>query len=143
MPIKEHREFAKQLAYSKISSSYFEHPALSIFNDPRNGSLAAAQIKKWIVMDESKVRNDTKVTILGRLINGTILAEKRFGKGVVRFGEHQLTQIGQIFRARPSYLPFTQQITSFSSESITPKNSRVRLTYNSLSKENEKDPSLA
>ena len=55
-----------------------------MFNDPRNGSLAAAQIKKWIVMDESKVRNDPKVTILARLINGQpILAEKRFGKGVV------------------------------------------------------------
>ena len=76
-----------ELTYSKISSSYFEHPALSMFNDPRNGSLAAAQIKKWIVMDESKVRNDPKVTILARLINGQpILAEKRFGKVVMVWG---------------------------------------------------------
>ena len=53
-----------ELTYARISSSYFEHPALSMFNDPSNGSLAEALIKKWIVMDESKVRNDPLVTIL-------------------------------------------------------------------------------
>ena len=55
MPIKGTQgNLQNELSFSKISSSYFEHPALSMFNDPRNGSLAEAQIKKWIVMDESK-----------------------------------------------------------------------------------------
>ena len=100
-----------ELTYSKISSSYFEHPALSMFNDPRNGSLAAAQIKKWIVMDESKVRNDPKVTILARLINGQpILAEKRFGKGVVMVWGTSIDTDWTNFPARPSYLPLLSKL---------------------------------
>ena len=130
-----------ELTYSKISSSYFEHPALSMFNDPRNGSLAAAQIKKWIVMDESKVRNDPKVTILARLINGQpILAEKRFGKGVVMVWGTSIDTDWTNFPARPSYLPFTQQITSYLSEKVLPPRTvESGLPITHYLKENEKD----
>ena len=65
MPIKGTQgKFAKRADLFQDFGSYFEHPALSMFNDPRNGSLAAAQIKKWIVMDESKVRNDLRLLFL-------------------------------------------------------------------------------
>ena len=110
-----------ELSYSRISSSYFEHPALSMFNDPRNGSLADAQIKKWLVMDESKVRNDPNVTTLARLANGQpILAEKKFGKGVVMFWGTSIDTDWTNLPARPSYLPFAQQIASYLSEKVLP-----------------------
>ena len=142
MPIKGTQgNLQNELTYSKISSSYFEHPALSMFNDPRNGSLAAAQIKKWIVMDESKVRNDPKVTILARLINGQpILAEKRFGKGVVMVWGTSIDTDWTNFPARPSYLPFTQQITSYLSEKVLPPRTvESGLPITHYLKENEKD----
>ena len=137
MPIKGTQgNLQNELTYSKISSSYFEHPALSMFNDPRNGSLLRQQIKKWIIMDESKVRNDPKVTVLARLINGQpILAEKNLVREWLWFGEHQLTQIGQIFRHDQATFPFTQQITSYLSEKVLPPRTvDAGLTYNSLSK---------
>ena len=110
-----------ELTYSKISSSFFEHPALSMFNDPRNGSLAEAQIKKWVVMDETKARNDPTVTVLARLINGQpILAEKKYGKGVVIYWGTSIDADWNNLPARPSYLPFTQQIASYLSEKVLP-----------------------
>ena len=122
MPIKGTQgNLQNELSFSKISSSYFEHPALSMFNDPRNGSLAEAQIKKWIVMDESKIRNDPTVTVLARLTNGqVILAEKKFGKGVVILWGTSIDTDWTNLPARPSYLPFTQQIASYLSEKVLP-----------------------
>ena len=114
-------QLLNELSYSKISSSFFEHPALSMFNDPRNGSLAEAQIKKWLIMDESKVRNDPAVTVLARLANGQpILVEKKFGKGVVMLWGSSIDTDWTNLPARPSYLPFTQQITSYLAEKVLP-----------------------
>ena len=110
-----------ELSFTKISSSYFEHPALSMFNDPRNGSLDQAMIKKWIIMDESKVRNDPSVTVLARLANGQpILVEKKFGKGVVMLWGTSIDTDWTNLPARPSYLPFAQQITTYLSEKVLP-----------------------
>ena len=114
-------QLLNELSYTKISSSFFEHPALSMFNDPRNGSLAEAQIKKWLIMDESKVRNDPAVTVLARLTNGQpILVEKKFGKGVVMLWGSSIDTDWTNLPARPSYLPFTQQITSYLAEKVLP-----------------------
>ena len=98
MPLKGTQgNLQNELTYSKISSSFFEHPALSMFNDPRNGSLAEALIKKWILMDESNVRNDPTVTVLARLTNGQpIMVEKIWKEARSSFRELLLTQIGQI-----------------------------------------------
>ena len=142
MPIKRAQgNLQNELTYSKISSSLFEHPALSMFNDPRNGSLAEAQIKKWMVMDESKIRNDPTVTVLARLTNGQpILAEKKFGKGAVMLWGTSIDTDWTNLPARPSFLPFTQQIASYLSEKVLPPrtvNAGLPITH--YLDENDKD----
>ena len=79
MPIDSLKgDLNNELSHSKITNSFFEHPALAMFNDPRNGSLSEAHIKKWFKMNESITRNDPKVTVLARLHNGdAILTEKK------------------------------------------------------------------
>ena len=122
MPLKGTQGILQnELTYAKISSSFFEHPALSMFNDPRNGSLAEALIKKWVLMDESKARNDPTVTVLARLTNGQpIMVEKKFGKGVVILWGTSIDTDWTNLPARPSYLPFTQQIASYLAEKVLP-----------------------
>ena len=110
-----------ELSFTRISSSYFDHPALSMFNDPRNGSLAEAQIKRWILLDESTTRKDPSVTILARLTNSQpILTEKKFGKGVVMLWGTSIDTDWTNLPAKPSYLPFVQQLASYLSEKVLP-----------------------
>ena len=110
-----------EFTYSKIVNSYFEHPALSMFNDPRNGSLAEAQIMKWVKFDEVKVRNDPTVTVLARLHNGDpILVEKKIGKGIVMTFGTSIDTDWTNLPARPSFLPFVQQLSTYLSEKVLP-----------------------
>ena len=110
-----------EFEFSKIANTYFEHPALSLFNDPRNGSLSEARIKKWIELDESRARNDPGVTVVARLENGdTLLVEKKWGKGVVMFLTTSIDTDWNNLPARPSYLPFVQQISTYLSEKVLP-----------------------
>lgn len=107
--------------YSKVTNSFFEHPALAMFNDPRNGSLSEARIKKWLKMNESMARNDPKVTTLARLHNGdAILSEKKVGKGAVVFLATTIDADWNNLPARPSYLPFVQQLATYLSEKVLP-----------------------
>ena len=122
-----------ELSYSRISSSYFEHPALSMFNDPRNGSLADAQIKKWLVMDESKVRNDPNVTTLARLANGQpILAEKKFGKGVVMFWGTSIDTDWTNLQHAQAISPLLNKLLLISLKKSSPQNGKCWSTYYSL-----------
>ena len=110
-----------EFEFSKIANAYFEHPALSLFNDPRNGSLSEARIKKWIQLDESRARNDPRVTVVARLENGDpLLVEKKWGKGVVMFLTTSIDTDWNNLPARPSYLPFVQQISTYLSEKVLP-----------------------
>ena len=110
-----------EFEFSKIANTYFEHPALSLFNDPRNGSLSEARIKKWIELDESRARNDPGVTVVARLENGDpLLVEKKWGKGVVMFLTTSIDTDWNNLPARPSYLPFVQQISTYLSEKVLP-----------------------
>ena len=110
-----------KLTYKKFNSSYFEHPALSMFNDPRNGSLSEGLIKKWLDLDEVKSRSNPTVTVVARLENGDpILSEKKVGKGVVMFWASSIDTDWNNLPTRPSFLPFTQQITTYLSEKVLP-----------------------
>ena len=110
-----------ELKSSNVTNSFFEHPALSMFNDPRNGSLSEAQILKWAHLDETKARTDPKVTVLARLQNGNpLLVEKKVGKGVVMFWATTIDTDWTNLPARPSYLPFVQQVSTYLSEKVLP-----------------------
>jgi hypothetical protein len=110
-----------ELTYSKIINSYFKHPALAMFNDPKNGSLSEAQIMKWAKFDEIKSRNDPKVTVLARLHNGDpLLVERKFGKGVVMIFGTSIDTDWTNLPARPSFLPLVQQLATYLSEKVLP-----------------------
>ena len=68
-------------------------------------------------MNESITRNDPKVTVLARLHNGdAILTEKKVGKGVVMFLGTTIDTDWTTPPARPSYLPFVQQLATYLSQ---------------------------
>src|SRR5439155_25201690 len=68
-----------------IVSQRFEHPALDIFNDPRNGTLGEAAIKLWFRMKEqANAAGAQPSTTLARLDSGDpFLVEKQYGEGRV------------------------------------------------------------
>lgn len=122
MPIiAEKKKVAKEAIRSRIVSSFFEHPALSLFNDPRNGSLADAEIQNWLQLDESGSALEKDITILARLETGDpFIIEKKIGKGVVLFLSTSIDTDWSNLPARSCYLPLVQQLASYLADQVTP-----------------------
>ena len=68
---------------TKVVASYFEHPALSLFNDRRNGNLADADLWRWHRLDESDSSSSRDTTILARMETVDAFLAEKVGKGVV------------------------------------------------------------
>ena len=106
---------------TKVVASYFEHPALSLFNDRRNGNLADADVWRWHRLDESEPTGIRDTTILARMETGdAFLAEKKVGKGVVI---QMATSVGGDWSNMPirsCYLPLAQQVATYLADQVTP-----------------------
>jgi len=101
-----------------IVSQRFENPALELFNDPRNGSLADAAIRLWYKMKENEA--STAVT-LARMDSGDpFLVEKKFGEGRVIACSTALDADWSNLPMRPSYLPWLQRLTVYLASTIFP-----------------------
>jgi hypothetical protein len=87
-----------------IVSQHYEHPALEMFNDPRNGNLSEADIRLWYKMREDSSRTgDTGITVLARLDTGDpFLVEKQFGEGRVCRAPCRATRSGRTCPRGPS-----------------------------------------
>jgi hypothetical protein len=106
---------------TKVVASYFEHPALSLFNDRRNGNLSDADLWRWHRLDESDPSAFRDVTILARMENGdAFLAEKKVGKGVVIQMATSVDGDWSNVPVRSCYLPLAQQITTYLADQVTP-----------------------
>ena len=106
---------------TKVVASYFEHPALSLFNDRRNGNLSDADLWRWHRLDESDPSAFREVTILARMENGdAFLAEKKVGKGVVIQMATSVDGDWSNIPVRSCYLPLAQQITTYLADQVTP-----------------------
>ncbi|MBN38827.1 MAG: hypothetical protein CMI29_10235 [Opitutae bacterium] len=106
---------------TKVVASYFEHPALSLFNDRRNGNLSDADLWRWHRLDESDASAYRDVTILARMENGdAFLAEKKVGKGVVIQMATSVDGDWSNVPVRSCYLPLAQQITTYLADQVTP-----------------------
>jgi hypothetical protein len=106
----------------------FEHPALEMFNDPRNGSLSDFALKAWYRFKSPEVTgkpNDP--VVMARLGNGDpFLVEKPFGKGRVIACATALDSDWSNLPARPAYLPVVQRLcTALASTVNPPRNLRV------------------
>jgi hypothetical protein len=107
---------------SSIVAQHFEHPALEMFNDPRNGNLSDAQIWLWYKMRAELGRNaDPTLTVLARLDTGDpLLVEKQFGEGRVIQAAIPCDADWSNLPMRPFYLPLMQQLVTYLASKVHP-----------------------
>jgi len=102
-----------------IVAQRYDNPALELFNDPRNGSLSDAQIRRWFRLQE---RGDAKsVTTLAKLDSGdTFLAEKPYGEGRVIACAIPCDADWSNLPMRPFFLPFLQRLSIYLASTVFP-----------------------
>ena len=106
-----------------IVSQRFEHAALDIFNDPRNGTLTDAGIKLWFRMKEQAEKTATAMptTTLARLDSGDpFLVEKQFGDGRVIECAVPVDADWSNLPMRPFYLPLLQRLSVYLASTVYP-----------------------
>jgi hypothetical protein len=106
-----------------IVSQHFDHEALELFNDPRNGTFADAAIKLWFRMKEPSVSNASmaSASILARLDSGDpFLVEKPFGEGHVIECSIPVDADWSNLPMRPFYLPLLQRLTIYLASTVFP-----------------------
>ena len=105
-----------------IVSQRYENPALELFNDPRNGSLAEAAIKVWFKLGEQpKSMGASAPTILARLENGDpFLVERSFGEGRVILCATAVDADWSNLPMRPFYLPLLQRLSVYLASTVYP-----------------------
>ena len=106
-----------------IVSQHFDHAALELFNDPRNGTFADAAIKLWFKMKEPAVSNASTAaaSILARLDSGDpFLVEKPFGDGHVIECSIPVDADWSNLPMRPFYLPLLQRLTIYLASTVFP-----------------------
>jgi len=108
-------------ARATIVSQHYEHPALEMFNDPRNGNLSEADIRLWYKMKEEAGKGDTGVTVLARLDTGDpFLVEKKYGEGRIIECAVPCDAEWTNLPARPFYLPLMQQLVTYLASKVLP-----------------------
>lgn len=106
---------------TRVVASHFEHPALSLFNDRRNGNLADADLWRWHRLTESTGIGTQDATVLARLETGDVfLAEKKVDKGIVIQMATTVDGDWTNMPVRSCYLPLVQQIASYLADQVTP-----------------------
>ncbi|MCX6878171.1 MAG: BatA domain-containing protein [Verrucomicrobia bacterium] len=111
-----------------VVSQRFDHPALEMFNDPRNGSLSDLALKAWFrLQPPERTGNPADPLVMARLDCGDpFLAEKPLGQGRVIACATALDSDWSNLPARPSYLPLLQRLcVSLASNVYPPRNLRV------------------
>lgn len=121
-------ESSEGAATMGVVSQRFEHPALEMFNDPRNGSLSDLTLKAWFRLKSPETTgNPADPTVMARLGSGDpFLVEKPVGKGRVIACATALDSDWSNLPARPSYLPLIQRLcVALASNVNPPRNLRV------------------
>ena len=105
-----------------ITSQRFEDPAMELFNDPRNGSMAEAAVKVWFKMrPPEKSGGALDPVVLARLDSGDpFLAEKAFGEGRVIACATACDADWSNLPARPFFLPLTQRLSVYLASNVYP-----------------------
>jgi hypothetical protein len=104
---------------SHIVAQHFDHPALEFFNEPANGDLSTAEIRRWHELADVDSRSD--VAVLARLDSGDpLLIERRVGDGVVLQLATSCDADWSDLPVRPLYVPLMQQIITTMASGISP-----------------------
>ena len=106
-----------------IISQHYDHPALEIFNDPRNGSLTGSQVRLWyeLLKPDGASAKQASVNSIAQLDNGDpFLVEKKFGNGRVMLCSVPCDADWSNLPLRPFYLPLMQQLVGYLASSVYP-----------------------
>ena len=108
-----------QTAPARIVASHYTHPALEMFNDPRNGNLADGEVKLWY---KTRPRpGDNNISILAQLDSGDpFLIEKKYGEGRVIQCTTPCDADWSNLPVRPFYLPLMQRLTTYLASTVFP-----------------------
>lgn len=122
LPISQLSGSVNSGSRATIVSQHYEHPALEMFNDPRNGNLSDADIRLWYKMREDQSRGgDSGITVLARLDTGDpFLVEKKFGEGRIIECAVPCDADWTNLPARPFYLPLMQQLVTYLASKVYP-----------------------
>jgi len=105
--------------FTRVVVRRFEHPALRIFNDQRNGDLAAAEIRTWFRTLEEP--DNPLVNTLARLDGGdAFLVEKIYGNGRVLFCATSCDDAWNNLPGRTFFVPFAQRLCTYLASSVMP-----------------------
>ena len=105
--------------FTRVVVRRFEHPSLQIFNDQRNGDLAAAEIRKWYRTIEEP--DNTLVNTIARLDGGdAFLVEKAYGNGRVLFCTTTCDDAWNNLPGRTFFVPFAQRLCTYLASSVMP-----------------------
>jgi hypothetical protein len=125
-------------AHSTILMQHFEHPALQLFNDPRNGDLSTANVRLWYKLTPAvfqglekqagSVSNAWKNSasnappfVLARLSTGDpFLVERGYGEGSVVLCSVPCSAEWSNLPMRPCYLPLWQQLVTYLAAKFDP-----------------------
>jgi len=117
--------------HTAILAQHQEHPALQIFNDPRNGDLSTATIQMWykLVGKPGVPRTNVSEFVMARLSTGDpFMVEKKFGDGSVILCSTPCSAEWSNIPMRPFYLPLMQQLVTYlASKFDPPRNVHVGL----------------
>lgn len=103
-----------------IVAQRFDHPALDLFNDPRNGTVSDAAIKLWQRLKEPAA-SASAPTVMARLTSGDpFLAEKPFGDGRVIQCAAPCDGDWSNLPMRPFYLPLMQRLAIYLASTVFP-----------------------
>ncbi len=125
-----------------IVAQRFDHPALEFFNQPENGDLSTAEIRRWykladtVASSEATVAADAAVGetgaqrsgpdnaavhVLLRLSSGDpLLVERQFGDGVVMQLATSIDADWTDLPLRPFFVPLMQQLVTTMASRISP-----------------------
>jgi len=102
-----------------VVAQHFDHPALEFFNEPANGDLSAAEVRRWHELSEIDTNGGS--VILARLDNGDpFLVERRFGEGVVIQMATACDADWSDLPMRPFFVPLMQQLVTTMASGISP-----------------------
>ncbi len=105
--------------FTRVVGQRFDHPALQIFSNPRNGDLASAEMRQWHRTVEDP--DNDLVRTLARLETGdAFLIEKQYGNGRVLFCATACDDAWSSLPLRPVFVPLTQRLCTYLASSVMP-----------------------
>ncbi len=102
-----------------VVAQHFDHAALEFFNEPSNGELSSAEIRRWYELPE--ISHQDRISVLARLETGDpLLLEWRVGDGIVMQLATSCDADWSDLTIRPVFVPLMQQLITTMASGISP-----------------------